>query len=123
MTGSAAASDGAVVGAVVGAVDGAVYGLLGLLMAFTFSGAATRFEDRRQLIRAEANAIGTAWLRADLLEEKSRKINERERDLEREREELARLNQERVAALERVSGLSAEDLKELEKKEKEKKKP
>jgi hypothetical protein len=50
-----------------GAVDGAVYGLLGLLMAFTFSGAATRFEDRRQLIRAEANAIGTAYLRLDLL--------------------------------------------------------
>jgi ribonuclease Y len=49
--------------------------------------------------------------RADLLEEKSRKINDRERDLEREREELTRLNQERVAALERVSGLTAEDAK------------
>ena len=50
-----------------GAVDAAVYGLLGLLMAFTFSGAANRFEERRQLIRAEANAIGTAYLRLDLL--------------------------------------------------------
>ena len=49
--------------------------------------------------------------RADLLEEKSRKINDRERDLEREREELTRLSQERVVALERVSGLSAEDAK------------
>ncbi len=49
--------------------------------------------------------------RADLLEEKNNKINERERDLEHERDELVRLTQERVAALERVSGLSAEDAK------------
>jgi hypothetical protein len=50
-----------------GAVDAAVYGLLGLLIAFTFSGAATRFEARRHLIVEEANAIGTAYLRLDLL--------------------------------------------------------
>ena len=49
--------------------------------------------------------------RADLLEEKARKINDRERDLEKQRDELGRLNQERVEALERVSGLSAEDAK------------
>src|SRR3954449_1459316 len=49
--------------------------------------------------------------RADMLEEKSRKINDRERDLERERESLTKLSQERVAALEKVSGLSAEDAK------------
>jgi len=50
-----------------GAVDGAIYGLLGLLVAFTFSGAASRFEERRGLIGEEANAIGTAYLRLDLL--------------------------------------------------------
>ncbi len=49
--------------------------------------------------------------RADLLEEKSRKITDRERDLEKERDELVRLTQEQVVALERVSGLSAEDAK------------
>ncbi len=49
--------------------------------------------------------------RADLLEEKSRKINDRERDLEKEREELTRLIGEQIVALERVSGLSAEDAK------------
>ncbi len=49
--------------------------------------------------------------RADMLEEKSRKINDRERDLETERGELTRLTQEQVVALERVSGLSAEDAK------------
>jgi len=49
------------------AIEGAVYALLGLLIAFTFSGAATRFDDRRNLIVQESNDIGTAWLRIDLL--------------------------------------------------------
>jgi hypothetical protein len=51
----------------LGAVEGAVFALLGLLIAFTFSGAAERFDARRQLIVQEANATGTAWLRLDLL--------------------------------------------------------
>ncbi len=51
----------------VGAVEGAVFGLLGLLVAFTFSGAASRFEARRHLVTEEANDIGTAYLRVDLL--------------------------------------------------------
>ncbi len=51
----------------VGAVDGAVFALLGLLIAFTFSGAADRFERRRTLIVHEANTIGTAYLRLDVL--------------------------------------------------------
>jgi len=48
-------------------IDAAIFALLGLLMAFAFSGAATRFDTRRQHIVTEANAIGTAWLRLDLL--------------------------------------------------------
>jgi hypothetical protein len=48
-------------------VEGVVFGLLGLLVAFTFSGAAARFDTRRQLIVEETNAIGTAYLRLDLL--------------------------------------------------------
>jgi hypothetical protein len=51
----------------VGVVDSAVFALLGLLIAFTFSGAATRFDMRRQLLVRETNAIGTAYLRVDLL--------------------------------------------------------
>ena len=51
----------------VGAVDGAVFALLGLLIAFTFSGASSRFDTRRQLIVEETNDIGTAYLRLDLL--------------------------------------------------------
>jgi len=49
------------------ATEGAVYGLLGLLVAFSFSGAAGRYDVRRHLVVDEANAIGTAWLRIDLL--------------------------------------------------------
>lgn len=49
------------------AVDGAVFALLGLLLAFTFSGAAERFDGRRALIIEETNAIGTAYLRLDVL--------------------------------------------------------
>ena len=50
-----------------GAAEGAVFALLGLLIAFTFSGAASRFEARRFYVDTEANAIGTAYLRIDLL--------------------------------------------------------
>ncbi len=51
----------------IASVEGAVFGLLGLLVAFTFSGAAARFDTRRDLIVQEANAIGTSFLRLDLL--------------------------------------------------------
>lgn len=55
-----------------GVVEGAVFALLGLLVAFTFSGALSRFDDRRKLIVDEANAIGTAYLRIDVLPEAAR---------------------------------------------------
>ena len=48
-------------------VEAAIFGLMGLMIAFTFSGAASRYEMRRQLVVDEANAIGTAYLRMDLL--------------------------------------------------------
>lgn len=54
-------------GAGVGAVEASVFTLLGLLIAFTFQGAAARFDARRALIVQEANNIGTAALRIDLL--------------------------------------------------------
>jgi hypothetical protein len=37
------------------------------LIAFTFGGAASRYDARRELIARETNAIGTAYLRIDLL--------------------------------------------------------
>jgi hypothetical protein len=51
----------------VGAIQGAIFALLGLLIAFTFSNGISRFDDRRKLIVEEANDIGTAFLRVDLL--------------------------------------------------------
>ena len=62
----AGSSDGLAKGS--GSAEAAMFALLGLLIAFTFSGAASRFQDRRDLIASEANAIGTAYLRLDLLQ-------------------------------------------------------
>ncbi len=53
----------------IGAIQGAVLGLLALLLGFSFAGAAERFLDRQSLIVEEANTIGTAYLRADLIPE------------------------------------------------------
>lgn len=51
----------------LGVAQGAMFSLYGLLLAFTFSGAASRYDVRKQLVVEEANAIGTAYLRLDLL--------------------------------------------------------
>lgn len=50
-----------------GSIQGAMLGLLGLLLGFSFAGASSRFMERQDLINQEANAIGTAYVRADLL--------------------------------------------------------
>src|SRR5678816_682778 len=53
-------------------VESAIYGLLGLLIAFTVSGAANRFDARRTLTVQEANAIGTCLLyTSDAADERS----------------------------------------------------
>ena len=49
--------------------------------------------------------------RADMLEQRDRKLLEKQIELDKGREELEKLNQERIVALERVSGLAAEDAK------------
>ena len=51
-----------------GPVEGSLLGLLALLLAFTFSMAAARYDGRRAILIQEANNIGTAVLRADLYE-------------------------------------------------------
>jgi glycopeptide antibiotics resistance protein len=50
-----------------GTIDAAVFALLGLLLGFSFAGAMSRFDARRQLIVNESNTISTAYLRIDLL--------------------------------------------------------
>jgi hypothetical protein len=104
----------------LGAVEGAVFGLFGLLIAFTFQGAAERFNHRRALVAEEANDIGTAWLRIDLLPEPAQAgmrqhfrdyLDSRNRTFERtttietpeERYRLSQRHQERIWA-EAVAG-------------------
>ena len=53
----------------IGGIQGAVLGLLALLLGFTFSMAVGRYENRRDLVLKEANAIGTTYLRASFLPE------------------------------------------------------
>jgi hypothetical protein len=56
----------------VGAIEGALFALFGLLIAFTFSGAAERLRERGSLSINESDAVGTAFLRLDLLAEPDR---------------------------------------------------
>ncbi len=56
----------------VGAMVASILALFAFLLAFTFGMAATRFEERRQAVLHEANAIGTAYLRTRLLPEPER---------------------------------------------------
>jgi hypothetical protein len=99
---AAADAEGARAG--LGAVEGAVFGLMGLMIAFTFSGAAGRFETRRQLIVEEANAIGTAYLRLDLLPAEAQpKLREQFRRYVDERLEVYRKLPDVVAAREALA--------------------
>src|SRR3954452_5934733 len=54
-------------------VEGAIFGLMGLLLAFTISGALQRFDERRQLVIQEANSASTAHDRLDLFEDNVRR--------------------------------------------------
>ena len=59
-------------GTAIGYMLPASLALLGLLIAFTFSMAAERFQTRRSLVVGEANAVGTTYLRLQLLDEPAR---------------------------------------------------
>lgn len=48
-------------------LEAAIFGLLALMISFTFAMALTRFDERRVAVLNEANAIGTAALRARML--------------------------------------------------------
>ena len=56
----------------VGGMVGATLGLLAFMLAFTFGLAGSRFEDRRQVVLSEANAIGTTYLRTQIIPEPMR---------------------------------------------------
>ena len=56
----------------LGTIEGAVFALFGLVMAFTFAGAASRFNEKRMLIAEEVNTIETAYLRLHLVSQPAR---------------------------------------------------
>ncbi len=78
-------------------------------------------EDEARARRAELASLERRLLqrdeqldqRTDMLEQRDRKLLDRERELDRAREDVSKAHQEQVAALERVSGLSADDAKTL----------
>lgn len=53
----------------VAAMVAATLGLLAFVLAFTFGLASTRYDERRAVVVDEANAIGTVYLRAEMLSE------------------------------------------------------
>ena len=55
-----------------GVLQGALLGVVGLILAFGLSLAVGRYEDRRAATVTEANAIGTTYLRAQLIAEPAR---------------------------------------------------
>jgi len=55
----------------VSALTAGMLGLLGFTLGLTISFAQARFEARRSSVLTEANAIGTAWLRASLLDDQA----------------------------------------------------
>ena len=55
-----------------GVLQAALLGVVGLILAFGLSLAVGRYEDRRAATVAEANAIGTTYLRAQLIAEPAR---------------------------------------------------
>jgi hypothetical protein len=59
---------------VIGPVETMASGLLGLLLAFNFSIAQSRFDARQTVLVREANAIGTAYLRCSVLAPTERQV-------------------------------------------------
>src|SRR6188474_1973550 len=55
-----------------GVLQGALLGVVGLILAFGLSLAVGRYEGRRTAVVDEANAIGTTYLRAQLIAEPAR---------------------------------------------------
>src|SRR5262245_4617832 len=55
-----------------GVLQGALLGVVGLILAFGLTLAVGRYEDRRAALVTEANAIGTSYLRSQLIAEPAR---------------------------------------------------
>jgi hypothetical protein len=76
----------------LGTVEGAIFGIMGLLLAFTISGALQRFDDRRQLVLQEAAAVTAAYDRLRLLDgQVARDLQSQLKEYVRARVELYRM--------------------------------
>jgi hypothetical protein len=62
---------------VASGASGAVLGLAAFMLAFAFGSVASRFDARKELVREDANAIRTAWVRADFLPDADRAVSKR----------------------------------------------
>jgi hypothetical protein len=51
----------------IGIIDGPILAVYGLLLAFTFSGAMHRHDERRKIIVEEANTLARGYLQVDLM--------------------------------------------------------
>ena len=69
-------------------IEGAVFALIGLLLAFTISGALQRFDERRQLVVQEATAISTAFDRLALFQGDAHDLQSKLKDYTKARIEL-----------------------------------
>ena len=73
-------------------VEGAIFGLMGLLLAFTISGALQRFDERQQLVVQAATAARSAYDRLGLFDdETARALPSKLKDYVRARIDLYRL--------------------------------
>lgn len=72
-------------------VESAVFALIGLLLAFTISGALQRFDERRELVVKEATAISTAYDRLSLFEDDAPDLQARLKEYTRARIDLYRM--------------------------------
>jgi hypothetical protein len=67
----------------------ALLALIGILLAFSLSMSVMRFDQRRELMVEEVNAIGTAWLRSGICEEPARsRLRSQLRDYTKSRADL-----------------------------------
>lgn len=94
--------------ATVGASVGATLGLLAFTLAFTFGMAAERFDVRKAMVVAEANAIGTAYLRTSFVPQPSAgRVREALREYVDVRLDAAAHPERFAAAMTRIEELQA----------------
>ena len=96
----------------IGPVEASMGGLVALILAFSFSLAADRHDEREHVVVREANAIGTAFLRCDLLDAEDRSFcRDRLREYTRTRIEFFEVGHDPAklqAVVERATRISTE---------------